>query len=89
MTAPVAPKVAITKLEAARRQLRVAISLWFQDGDEVSIHTLACTAHEIINAHVRSTSRLREQCRSLMVLLRAVGLDVHSPHDTQGIASLA
>ena len=49
MTAPVAPKVAITKLEAARRQLRVAISSWFQDGDEVSIHTLACAAHEIIN----------------------------------------
>ena len=49
MTAPVAPKVAITKLEAARRQLRVAISLWFQDGDEVAIHTLACAAHQIIH----------------------------------------
>ena len=49
MTPPVIPKVTITKLEAARRQLRVAISLWFQDGDEVAIHTLACAAHEIIN----------------------------------------
>ena len=49
MTAPVAPKVAITKLDAARRQLRVAISLRFQDGDEVAIHTLACAAHQIIH----------------------------------------
>ena len=49
MTAPVAPKVAITKLDAARRQLWVAISLWFQDGDEVAIHTLACAAHQIIH----------------------------------------
>jgi hypothetical protein len=49
MTAPVAPKVRIPKLEAARRQLRVAISLWFQDGDEVAIHTLACAAHQIIH----------------------------------------
>ncbi|MGA7882424.1 MAG: hypothetical protein WCD63_16300 [Terrimicrobiaceae bacterium] len=33
---------AVTKLESARRQLRVALSLWFQDGDEIAIHALAC-----------------------------------------------
>lgn len=49
MTVPAAPKITITKLEAARRQLRVAISLWFQNGDEVAIHTLACAAYQIIH----------------------------------------
>lgn len=29
------------KLEAARRQLETAIRLYFEHGDEVSIHTLA------------------------------------------------
>jgi hypothetical protein len=48
MTVPVA-KITITKLDAARRQLGIAISLWFQDGDEVAIHTLACAAHQIIH----------------------------------------
>ena len=37
------------KLEAARRQLRTAISLWFKGGDSVAIHTLAFAAYEIIH----------------------------------------
>lgn len=41
--------IAITKLDAARRQLKEAIRLWFQDGDPVAIHCLACSAHEIIH----------------------------------------
>lgn len=41
--------VAITKLDAARRQLRTAIELWFKDGDPVSIHALAYASHEIIH----------------------------------------
>lgn len=40
-------KIRISKLEAAARQLDCAISLWFQDGDEVSIHTLAAAAYQI------------------------------------------
>lgn len=46
-----APKdtIKITKLDAARRQLRTAIELWFADGDPVSIHVLAFSAHEIIH----------------------------------------
>ncbi|MGA2331257.1 MAG: hypothetical protein ABSG75_05805 [Syntrophales bacterium] len=39
----------IDKLEAACRQLNTAIFLWFHDGDAVSIHTLACSAHQIVH----------------------------------------
>jgi hypothetical protein len=40
--------VSITKLEAAFRQLRAAILLYFSNGDEVAIHTLAYASHEIL-----------------------------------------
>ena len=39
----------MTKLEGARRQLRVAISLWFQGGDEIAVHTLSAAAHQVIH----------------------------------------
>jgi hypothetical protein len=39
----------IDKLNAARRQLNTAIYLWFNHGDAVSIHTLACSAHQIVH----------------------------------------
>jgi hypothetical protein len=41
--------VVIEKLDAACRQLNTAISLWFSNGDPVSIHTLACSAHQIVH----------------------------------------
>ena len=44
----------ITKLDAARRQLRTALGLWFADGDPVSIHTLLAAAHEIIHRLYRN-----------------------------------
>lgn len=40
----------IGKLEAARRQLRTAITLWFNESDPVSVHTLAFAAYEIYHA---------------------------------------
>jgi hypothetical protein len=40
--------IIISKLDAARRQLRTAITLWFAEGDPVSIHTLVHAAYEII-----------------------------------------
>jgi hypothetical protein len=43
-------KLAITKLDAARRQLETAITLWFHDADPVSVHTLAMAAHGILRA---------------------------------------
>jgi hypothetical protein len=41
--------IRIGKLDAARRQLRTAITLWFNGGDPVSVHTLAYAAYEIIH----------------------------------------
>ena len=38
----------ITKLDAARRQLDSAIALYFDDGDEISTHTLVGAAHILI-----------------------------------------
>jgi len=43
-------KLPITKLDAARRQLETAITLWFHDADPVSVHTLVMAAHEILRA---------------------------------------
>ncbi len=41
--------IKISKLDAARRQLQTAITLWFNDGDPVSTHTLAFAAYEIVH----------------------------------------
>lgn len=41
--------IEISKLDAARRQLDCALELWFHDKDEVSIHTLASAAYQIVH----------------------------------------
>jgi hypothetical protein len=41
--------ITITKLAAARSQLKTAITLWFSDADPISIHTLAYAAYEVIH----------------------------------------
>lgn len=41
--------VPVKKIEAANRQLQTAITLWFADADQISVHTLACAAHQIIH----------------------------------------
>ena len=54
----------ISKVEAARRQLDVAIQLYFQDGDEVAIHTLAAAAFELVTSlrvHAGEPDDLLEQ----------------------------
>lgn len=38
----------VGKLQTARRQLETAVSLFFQHGDPVSIHTLTCAAYNVI-----------------------------------------
>ena len=43
-------KLPVTKLDAARRQLETAITLWFHDADPVSVHTLVMAAHGILRA---------------------------------------
>jgi hypothetical protein len=49
----------LTKLDAARRQLHTAITLWFTNGDPVSIHTLAAAAYEII--HTATKKRMPDR----------------------------
>jgi hypothetical protein len=41
-------KIPVTKFDAARRQLEIAVTLWFNDSDPVSVHTLTMAAHEIL-----------------------------------------
>lgn len=41
--------IPVKKIEAANRQLQTAITLWFADADQISVHTLACAAHQIIH----------------------------------------
>ena len=57
-------KITVTKLDAARRQLRTAIRLWFNDGDLVAIHTLAFAAYEIIHVVSKKRNRIKNEYRS-------------------------
>jgi hypothetical protein len=41
-------KIKITKLDAARRQLETAVTLWFHSSDPVSIHTLTAAGHRVV-----------------------------------------
>lgn len=59
-------KYTIKKIDAAIRQLDTAIELWFNEGDEVAIHTLACSAHQIIhdiNRHKKGANLLFDNDR--------------------------
>jgi hypothetical protein len=40
----------ISKLDAGRRQLRTAITLWFNNGDPVATHALAFASYEVLHA---------------------------------------
>lgn len=42
-------EVKVYKIDAARRQTDQTIKLFFSEQDEISIHTLACAAHEILS----------------------------------------
>ena len=44
----------ISKLDAAKRQLNTAITLFLKKADPVSIHTLTCAAYEILSASAKS-----------------------------------
>ena len=49
----------ITKIDAARRQLEAAIWLYFNNGDAVVIHTLACNAREIFERQCERRNKPR------------------------------
>jgi len=42
-------KQIISKIDAACRQLDSSITLYFNDGDPIAVHTLSCAAHQIIH----------------------------------------
>jgi len=46
---PVWKVYSITKLEAAKRQIETAVTLWFNEGDAVSTHTLISAAHRVVH----------------------------------------
>ena len=90
--------IQISKLDAARRQLRTAITLWFNGGDPVSIHTLAFAAYEIVHA----VSKKRDPDRPNLIFDSAVIRDderrefkslikkhaaffKHADHDPEGV----
>jgi hypothetical protein len=52
-----AKTIHVSKFEAARRQLQTAIKLWFEEGDIISIHTLAFASHEIIHRIYRKSGQ--------------------------------
>jgi hypothetical protein len=51
--------IKVSKLEAANRQVRQAIELWFADGDAVSIHTLLYAAVDILHGLCRRAGKKR------------------------------
>jgi len=48
----------VTRLEGARRQLQTAITLWFEGGDPVSVHSLVGSAYVVIHDLNRSAKGL-------------------------------
>ena len=46
----------LTKQQVAVRQLKTAISIWSEGGDEVSIHTLASASLEILDKIAKANS---------------------------------
>ena len=51
--------ITLTKIDAAKRQVRQAIELWFANADAVSIHTLLYASVEIIHSLYRRATGKR------------------------------
>ncbi len=49
MTNNIMEMIRVKKLEAAHRQLETAVELFFNSGDPVAVHTLACAAYDIVD----------------------------------------
>ena len=62
----------VSKLDAATRQLHMAIRLYFQDADPLGVHTLAGAAHGILED--------LSQKRGLGNVLQSKGVEVQSGH---------
>ncbi|MGB7125558.1 MAG: hypothetical protein WBD42_01845 [Methylovirgula sp.] len=89
-------KLRISKIDAARRQLDCAIELWFFDKDEISIHTLAAAAYQIIHdlkVHkgivrdlLYDSAMIKDEYRNdwINVLKRPVNFFKHADNDPAG-----
>jgi len=42
------PNINISKLDAAKRQLDVAVSMFFKNADAIAVHTLTAASHQIL-----------------------------------------
>jgi hypothetical protein len=74
----------LTKLEATQRQLETAVQLYFDYGDEVSIHTLVVVAYGIVrdvNKHRGGDSMIKDDLNGLLPLeeLREFKKRINSP----------
>ena len=90
--------VRVSKLNAAQRQIKTAIALWFEDGDPVSVHTLAFAAYEIFhclsehrNPHRRDlifdTFHIKDEYRKywLAVVKKEANFFKHGDRDPEAI----
>lgn len=94
------PTIRVSKLNAARRQLDCAIELWFAGKDEVSIHTLAAAAHQIVHdINKKKGGRdllldsivIKDEYRSEYIALikRDMNFFKHADKDPEGITEFA
>jgi hypothetical protein len=70
--------IPVTKLDAARRQLESAIRLYFNYGDEVSIHTLTAAAHGVL-------TDLAEHRAAGAITLRQALVELFAPEDRKKV----
>jgi hypothetical protein len=89
-------KLNVSKLSAARRQLDCAIALWFLGKDDVSIHTLAAAAYQIIHDinHKKrgrdllyDSAVIKDEYQSMWAALikKPVNFFKHADNDADGI----
>lgn len=77
-------EITVTKLDAARRHLRLAIDLWFKDADPVPTHTLARAAFQIIRDLTLRKKKVELLYNSDLVkpeFRRAVNAKLREPSD--------
>ena len=96
MTKNESKKIRVSKLDAARRQLDCAIELWFADKDDVSIHTLAAAAHQVIHDINKKKGgqellfdsiKIKDEYRSEFIALvkKDMNFFKHADQDPEGI----
>lgn len=86
-------KIHISKIDAAKRQLETAITLYFRSGDPVSIHTLTAAGYDILHGlsktrgikpFVKNTDMIRDEKKKkyLDMVNEAQNFFKHADRDT-------